>query len=468
MANRFERVVRQVRRWRAASADEGLKLDPSLPDSQLAKLRAAIDECIAAKGGEVAARRKAAAIGAQFLEFDATGQRRFFELLADEYDHNDAEVDRAIDGVLRASDAPSRRRAEHTLAVALEPRRVRLMKRFIGIDGGLSFLVDLREALLPFRKASDNFQVLDNDLKGILESWFDVGMLRLERLTWDTPASLLEKLIEYEAVHAIESWDDLRGRLGQGRRCYAFVHPAMPGEPLIFVEVALTLGIARELPPLLDHSQERVDASDADTAIFYSISNCHQGLAGVSLGDFLIKTVVEELNRELPNLTTFSTLSPIPGFRSWLAAELETRDPLVPAEHQLLAPGIPDGGIDVLKQLIVSELKPTTEAFSKARPVLERLITRYLLEERRGLRAMDPVANFHLSNGARVEQINWLGNPGRSGWQRSLGFMVNYRYVPDRIEENHHRYHVDGTISATDTVTSQLKPPESENRSSNR
>lgn len=461
MANRFERVVRQVRSWRAASADEVLKLDPSLPDNQRAKLRTAIDECITAKGGEVASRRKAAAIGAQFLEFDATGQRRFFELLADEYDHDDAEVDQAIDGVFRANDPQSRRRAEQILASALEPPRVRLMKRFIGIDGGLSFVVDLREALLPLRKLSDNFLALDGDLKSILESWFDVGLLHLERLTWDTPASLLEKLIEYEAVHAIESWDDLRGRLGQGRRCYAFVHPAMPGEPLIFVQVALTIGIASELEPLLDHSQERVDPAEADTAIFYSISNCHQGLAGVSLGDFLIKTVVEELSRELPNLTTFSTLSPIPGFRAWLSAELESHDPLAPTEHEQLAPGVPEGGLDVLKQLIVSEAKPTTDGFDNAKPVLERLVTRYLLEERRGTRAMDPVAHFHLSNGARVERINWLGNPGRSGWHRGLGFMVNYRYVPDRIEDNHHSYEVDGTISATDAVTNQLTPPES-------
>ncbi|MEZ5340276.1 MAG: malonyl-CoA decarboxylase family protein [Acidimicrobiales bacterium] len=326
-------------------------------------------------------------------------------------------------------------------------------------DGGLSSLVDLREALLPLRKLSDGYQSLDDDLKAILESWFDVGLLHLERLTWESPAALLEKLIEYEAVHAIESWDDLRGRLGQGRRCYSFIHPAMPGEPLIFVEVALTLGIARELQPLLDHSRDRVDAANADTAIFYSISNCHQGLAGCRSATF-IKTVVEELKRELPNLTTFATLSPIPGFRSWLSHELEHRDPLLVSEHAVLSPENPDDARTELAKLVTATATPTGPEFERAKPVLTRLVARYLLDERRGTRAADPVANFHLSNGARLEQINWLGNPGLSGWQRSLGFMVNYRYVPDQIEKNHFRYMSESVVAATDAVSRLRTAPE--------
>jgi malonyl-CoA decarboxylase len=454
---RLNRMIRQVRRWRSHDrrGDE-LHLAPTLPEADLRRLRRLIDECIEGRGGEVAARRRATAVGASFLDLDATGRKRFFDLLADDYDHDDEAVDRAIADVVAASDLDQRRQAEDRLKTTLEPRRGRLLRRFVGIDGGLPFLIDLREELLPLRRESSGLAALDDDLRTILTSWFDVALLRLERLDWNSPAAVLEKLIEYEAVHAIESWDDLRGRLGSGRRCYAFFHPSMPGEPLIFVEVALTQGISRDLPPLLDHSLDRIEPTAADTAIFYSISNCHQGLAGVPLGDLLIKQVVQQLTAELPNLTTFSTLSPMPGFRSWLEKRLTDPNLLTEPERAQLSPTAPDQAVERLVSLI-NQPKPQSSTFIEpARSALLRLAARYLTVERREKKALDPVANFHLSNGSRVERINWWANPSFAGWQQSLGLMVNYRYRPEWIEANHDAYEGEGVIMTSAEVAKLL------------
>jgi malonyl-CoA decarboxylase len=297
-----------------------------------------------------------------------------------------------------------------------------LLGRFISFDGGLPFLIDLREELLEHRRSSPALEALDHDLRDMLERWFDVGLLRLERLTWNTSAALLEKLIDYEAVHAIESWDDLRGRLGPGRRCYAFLHPAIPDDPLIFVEVALERGIPGSVRDILDHQAERFDGSDADTAVFYSISNCHEGLVGVSLGDFLIKRVVQQLASELPDLKHFVTLSPLPGFRRWALAQPDCPD----------IPDTPTDGLDSRSFL--------------------GFAARYLTTEKRTGRALDPVAHFHLSNGARVEQLHWWANPTSAGWDRGVGMMVNYYYELNSIEENRDRYVQEGRIATSDSI----------------
>lgn len=455
-------MLRQVRRWRGSTPSERLSLDAALPDNDIKKLRRTIDDCIEGRGGEVAARRRATAIGAAFSDLDPVGRRRFFDLLANEYDHEDDEVDLAISKVVQATEPDQRRRAERELLQTLQPRRERLLRRFVGIDGGLPFLIDLREELLPHRKATGSLGAVDEDLRNILTSWFDVALLRLERIEWSSAASTLEKLIEYEAVHAIESWEDLKGRLGPDRRCYGYFHPSMPGEPIIFVEVALTKGIARDLPPLLDHDDaDRLESTDADTAIFYSISNCHQGLAGVSLGDLLIKRVVEELSATLPNLTTFSTLSPIPGFRTWLQQQVDDdtahEELLIEEERTSIAPDDPARAIERLASLATAASPPSAETLEPFRPALLRLAARYLTVERRGSRALDPVANFHLSNGSRVEQINWRANPGLAGWERGMGMMVNYRYVPDSIESNHDKYVMDGSIETASEVERLLR-----------
>lgn len=432
---------------------------PDLPEADLRRLRRLIDDTISGRGGEVAARRKARVIGTSFSTLDAIGRRRFFELLAQDYDGDHLEVDRAIDAVLRASTTEDRRQAEAELRLSLVPRRERLLRRFADLDGGLPFLVTLREDLLSHLAAEPRLAPVDHDLKQILTGWFDVALLSLERLTWQSPASLLEKLIEYEAVHAIESWDDLKGRLGPGRRCYAFLHPVVPDEPLIFVEVALTRGVATSLPELLDHDAER-PGDEADTAVFYSISNCQQGLVGVSLGDFLIKSVVERLTVELPNIKNFVTLSPLPGFRRWMRAAVANHDiALTPAEARVLSPDDPNQAEASLARLVEGPSPAGDDPLmARARPVLLRLAADYLLNHRRGLRALDPVAHFHLSNGASIDQLNWRANPSVAGWERGLGMMVNYRYRIRSIERNHDRYVGDGEITASDGVRKLADP----------
>lgn len=448
-------MVRYVRRWRLpGDGNEPLAVTPELSEPDIRRLRRLIEDCIDGRGGEAAARRKARTIGTAFSTLNAAGRRRFFELLTASYDDDSEAIDEAMEAVYRAHNPEDRRQAIDDLRKALEPRRERLLRRFAGLDGGLPFLIGLREDLLGHLAADPALAPVDRDLKRILEHWFDVALLRLERLTWNTPAALLERLIEYEAVHAIESWDDLKGRLGPGRRCYAFLHPAMPDDPLIFVEVALTEGVATSLPVLLDHSEQRVENPEADTAIFYSISNCHQGLAGVSLGDLLIKSVAEQLSRELPNINTFATLSPLPGLRRWLEHALDAgRVALTPPEIEALAPGDPHAALGALAAVVRGPAPaPDDPALDAARPALLRLGAEYLLHQRSDTRALDPVAHFHLTNGAVVDALNWQANPSAAGWERGLGMMVNYRYRLRQIERNHDRYLDEGEIAASDAV----------------
>ncbi|MFV0258605.1 MAG: malonyl-CoA decarboxylase domain-containing protein [Acidimicrobiales bacterium] len=453
VGSRLEQVVRYVRGWRgSADGPDPIEVAPDLPDGDLRRLRRLIDDAVDGRGGEVAARRRARAVGTAFSTLDDRGRQRFFELLAHDYGYDDPTVDRAMDAVFRAVDPADRRRSERALREALETRRERLRRRCAGLDGGLPFLIALREDLLGRLRASPELTPVDDDLKLILAGWFDVALLRLERITWSSPAVLLERLIEYEAVHAIESWDDLKGRLGPGRRCYAFLHPAMADDPLVFVEVALTRGIADDLNDVLDH--EAAPPDRVDTAIFYSISSCHRGLDGVSLGDLLIKSVVEQLTAELPELEQFATLSPLPGLRRWLTRALGDGEVSLSATNaERLSPGEPDAAVGLLQALVTGPLPgPDDPMLERAQPALLGLAARYLLDERRGDRALDPVANFHLANGASVDRLNWAANPTPAGWDGSLGMMVNYRYRLRQIERNHDRYVGEGTIAAADAV----------------
>ncbi len=449
--------------------NDALAFEPDLPEADMKRLRRLIDECVEGRGGEVTSRARARTIGATFSTLDTSGRRRFFELLASEYGDDDEEVDLAIDAVIRSTDAAERRAAETELRAALEPRRERLLRRFAGLDGGLPFLVSLREDLRSHLGGNPGLAAVDGDLKRILEGWFDVALLRLERLTWDSSARLLERLIDYEAVHAIESWDDLKGRLGPSRRCYAFLHPSMPDDPLIFVEVALTDGIASSLPDVLDHeAASRADIGDSDTAIFYSISNCHDGLAGVRLGDYLIKSVAEQLTAELTNIRQFATLSPLPGFRRWLERSIASGD-LVLTENEAnrLMPDDASLATASFTELVAGPVPdPDDELLARAQPILMRLAADYLLNRRRGTRALDPVAHFHLTNGAVVERLNWWANPSAAGWERGLGMMVNYRYRLKNIERNHDDYVGAGDIASTDAVRKLLSPVDGPNGSS--
>ena len=316
----WDRTLRRIRLIWPLGDQAALKnsVEANLPEGDLQKLRAMIDACLEGRGGEVSARTRAAELGETYLVLNAEGRRRFLEVLAREYDVNNEAVETAIAARLQSSDQETRRQMNHALRNLLIPPRTQLLRQFNGLQEGVKFLVDLRAELLPLTAADPALKSLDQDILGLLCSWFDVGFLDLQRITWETSATLLEKLIKYEAVHAIKSWQDLKNRLREDRRCFAYFHPRMPHEPLIFVEVALVNGIAANIHDLLDESKPTLLPSQANCAIFYSISNCQAGLAGVGFGNFLIKNVVKDLSAKLPNLKTFSTLSPIPGFLAYL------------------------------------------------------------------------------------------------------------------------------------------------------
>ncbi|MEO5736669.1 MAG: malonyl-CoA decarboxylase family protein [Variovorax sp.] len=318
----------------------------------------------------------------------------------------------------------------------VSPRR-RLLQRFSVYPEGIPFLVGMRAEMQSHLKTDKRLRALDVEMEYMFSTWFDVGFLDLRRISWDSPASLVEKLIKYEAVHDIQSWADVRNRLDSDRRCYGFFHPRLPGEPLIFVEVALVDAMADSIPPLLDESAAAADLDRATTAIFYSISNTQSGLRGVSFGDSLIKRVVETLKDEFPKLKTFATLSPIPGFRTWLgknmAAHLENFDDRQRAE---LARAV---GVDApaAADLLAAVDKPL--GLVPASPLRHLLLTaaaRYLGSEMTDGKPADPVARFHLGNGARVERLNWAGDPSAKGLRQSCGLMVNYLYDLKRLDKH--------------------------------
>jgi malonyl-CoA decarboxylase len=346
----------------------------------------------------------------------------------------------------------------------LEPPRVRLLRQFNALRDGVAFLVDLRADALRLADGDELLLGLADDLRDLLRSWFDAGFLELRRVTWDSPASLLEKLARYEAVHTVRGWDDLKNRLEADRRLFAFFHPSMPGEPLIFVEVALVRGMATQITGLLDQRAPVADPESADTAIFYSISNAQAGLVGIAFGGFLIKQVVDELRAELPRLRTFATLSPLPAFRRHVESGLRDGTLTLTAdERKELAAALGEPVVDEprLLELLQGELYVREPRLASAvQPVLERWCAAYLLRARtEDRRALDPVAHFHLSNGARVEQIDWLGDPSAKGLRQSFGLMVNFRYVLDDIEKHHEAYAADGTAAAESRV-SRLAPGE--------
>ena len=345
------------------------------------------------------------------------------------------------------------------LAESAEPPRQELLRRINMGPSGTAILVGMREAILPQLKAHHSLAPLDSDLKHLFSSWFNRGFLELRRIDWNTPAAILEKLIAYEAVHEIEGWSDLRRRVAADRRCFAFFHPALSDEPLIFVEVALVNGLSGAIRPLLD--AEVAPLAAPDTAIFYSISNCQKGLRGISFGNFLIKQVVEELKQELPSLTSFATLSPVPGFRHWLEKRLaaSARYVLKPEERDAIMQRSGGGGTKGAIRRLLAEPgwaeDPATAAAMKG--PLMRLCAQYLAENKDGKGPSDSVARFHLGNGALLEQINWLANPGKRGLEESYGLMVNYLYDLDRIEANHEAFVRHGVVAHSDAVEELLR-----------
>ncbi len=429
-----------------------------LPQSDLPRLRKAINACLEGRGGEVSARARAAELGKTYSILDQTGRRRFLEVLATEYDVDTERVEEAIGRRRDAENDADLQRATIDLRNLLEPPRIKLLRQFNELEEGVKFLVDLRVELIRWARENPRLRALDLDVYRLLASWFDVGFLDLQQITWKTSAALLEKLIEYEAVHEIGSWQDLKHRLKDDRLCYAFFHPRMPDEPLIFVEVALVNGISDNVQELLDVQAPSCDPSKADTAIFYSISNCQKGLAGVSFGNFLIKRVVADLVGKMPNLKRFCTLSPIPGFLQWLRQQIE-RDGLQGYDNASLDIFMDEGlDLSTLTAILSGEAVLLDRGASKEmKSVVLSLCAHYLLHGKRGEQAYDRVANFHLTNGARIEQINWAADLSQKGVEQSLGLMVNYLYDLSDIEKNHELYRSHGEIAVSGAVKKLMK-----------
>jgi len=336
---------------------------------------------------------------------------------------------------------------------AVEPPRQELLRRLNRAPGGMAAILQMREHVLHAMREHPELAAVDWDFRHLLSSWFNPGFLQVVRIDWRTPAYLLERIIAHDAVHEIKGWDDLRRRLEADRRCFAFFHPALPDQPLIFVEVALVEEMPDTIAPLLDVTATHGDPTRATVAALYSINNCQRGLRGVSLGNFLVKQVVEVLSEELPRLRTVCTLSPVPGFAAWLISHLRTpvgeRPPaLSQALHAVARPLATDlSRLAADPALAQEQLKPLKGA-------LLTLCATYLLRTGpEGEQAQDQVAKFHLNNGARLERVNWGADLSRRGVQQSLGMMVNYLYEPRAIEANHDRF-MQGRVMASRHVTS--------------
>ncbi|MEJ1159314.1 malonyl-CoA decarboxylase [Prosthecomicrobium sp. N25] len=418
----------------------GPKPRPALARTDIAVLAADL----VSHRGEASGVAIAAEILSRYAGLAPEERIRFLTGLVERFGPDEERVARAVEA-WRRDPSPL---AVSELHIAAEPLRQELLRRLNLAPGGTLALVRLRADVLELTADEPALKVLDTDLVHLFSSWFNRGFLVVRRIDWSTPANILEKLIAYEAVHEIDGWDDLRRRIEPtDRRCYAFFHPQLADEPLIFVEVALTAGIPEAVAPLLAPDRAPLPAKEATTAVFYSISNCQAGLAGISFGSFLIKQVVEELKRDLPQLAIFVTLSPAPGFARWLDQERNSDEsPLTPAERQ------------VLDALDSPGWHRDPAVAGRVEPVLKAAAARYYLEARtdRG-RPVDPVARFHLGNGARLERIDHLGDVSARGLEQAYGLMVNYLYDLDRIEENHEAYAERKVVAASPAVRALLK-----------
>jgi malonyl-CoA decarboxylase len=457
----FDRTLTNLRgAWRdiALSARGVLTRTPrpELSADDAGRLHEQMLSCLDGRGGEVTARARAADLGRTYLSLDGQGRERFLRLLAGEFDVDRVAIDRCCAQLAEADGPTERAAAERELRNALEPPRITLLRRFNALPEGVKFLVDRRAELIDLGRRDPLLHGLEEDLKRLLANWFDIGFLELKRIGWESPAALLEKLMAYEAVHEIRSWADLKNRLEADRRCFAFFHPRMPDEPLIFVEVALVAGMASDVNALLDEAAPIGDPQAADTAIFYSISNCQHGLAGISFGDFLIKRVVDALAVDLPRLKVFATLSPVPGFLGWLERQSGAMPGglLLPAERTALeALGDRVAEHDLPALITRPDWHADPQLAAALREPLLRLCARYLVRERAPSgRALDPVAHFHLSNGARIERLNWQGDVSVKGLQQSAGIMVNYLYRLADIEANHEAYRGEGRVVASAAI----------------
>jgi malonyl-CoA decarboxylase len=393
----------------------------------------------------------------RYKQLDPDQQLAFFEMLADDFSPDDHAIQRALQEYQREHNAAT----VAAVAAAAEPPRQELLRRINTGPTGTESLVAMRHDLLRCLKTHSELGIVDADFKHLFRSWFNRGFLRLERIGWHTSALTLEKLIAYDFVHEINGWPDLRRRLESDRRCFAFFHPSLAEDPVIFVEVALTRGLARELEPLLDITAPVLPPEQADTAIFYSINNCLDGLRGIPFGNFLIKQVVDELGAELPRIKSYATLSPLPHLARTVRAHDDhngfTRERLSRVLAEFTADlaagsGHPDP-VDALFHL----LKNPVEYRKVLAAPLRRLALAYLTQCRAGDKPYDPVAWFHFSNGARLESIDPFANTRPYGLRDSFGVMVNYRYIPEDLEENHEQFVRTGEIRVSSSLYQEYR-----------
>ncbi|MGF0540083.1 malonyl-CoA decarboxylase [Agrobacterium sp. ES01] len=426
-----------------AIADRGRKLlssSPRVDGNNPVDTMEALCEALLSGRGEASGMALANDILTSWRRLNPSEQLDFMQRLLSRFGPRTEQLEQAIDAY-RNDPTPS---ALLTLHEAAEPRRQELIRRFNLAPHGIESLVRMREALLKMKSERPDLEAVDSDFAHLFGSWFNRGFLMLKPISWSTPADILERIIRYEAVHHIGGWEELRLRLApKDRRCFAFFHPQLADDPLIFVEVALTRDIPDNIGDLLREDRVPIAEADATTAVFYSISNCQDGLRGISFGNFLIKQVVEDLKRDLPGLDTFVTLSPVPGFAAWLAEErrADTSDALTAADKTKLEALDESGWADN------EELK------ARVQPVLTAAAAWYFLKARnsRG-RVIDPVARFHLGNGARLERINVLADRSPRAMRQSHGLMVNYLYKFDDIEKNHEAFAARSEVVAAGPV----------------
>ena len=395
--------------------------------------------------GEASGAALAREILALYSELTIGPRIAFFESLATKFGTDKSRIEAALQAW---RDAPSDINAA-AIHEASEPRRQELLRRLNLAPQGTKALVEMRGQLLDVLSRREDLAAVDSDFEHLFSSWFNRGFLVMRRIDWSTPAVILEKIIRYEAVHQIRDWDDLRARIDPpDRRCYAFFHPALIDEPLIFVEVALTRDIPRGIAPILATRREPLDPERATTAVFYSISNCQRGLAGVSFGSFLIKQVVAEVGREMPRLSTFVRLSPVPGFAAWLARQRASA-----------APTIPEADRAALSALDSDNWWESQGAIEQVREPMLRAAATYFMAGRTASGApIDPVARFHLGNGARLERLDWPADLSERGRKQSYGLMVNYLYDLGDIEKNHEAYAESRAVIAAGPIRKLARP----------
>ena len=413
-------------------------------------------DAILSHRGESSGNRLARSLLKKFEEASSDEQIAFFHLLGSRFDIN---PEHAIRAAQRYADDKTAESLS-ILMESVEPRRQELFRRINRVPGATNELVKMRALLLKVSRGDADLERIDLDFQHLFRSWFNQGFLVMREIDWYTPANILEKIIAYEAVHAISSWTALRKRIEPcDRRCFAFFHPSMLDEPLIFVEVALTANSPESIGEILVGDRRIIPENEARTAVFYSISNCQKGLAGVSFGNFLIKQVASELSLSVPSLETFRTLSPVPGLVRWVNAQLESLDDQrasVEIDNRQQTSEVPLQALKLARQVATSD---TYEFSESDKTQLQRLVAYYLTQVRRpDMQPLDPVARFHLGNGASLDAVRPSADVYKKGLSQSAGVMVSYLYDLDKVSSNHELYADERQVISSDAVNALLEP----------